>query len=726
MLPGVRVVVIGAGAIGGTVAARMIRDGHDVLLCDLDADHVDAMNAHGLRITGPVEEFSVPATAVLPDGLPDSVERAIVAVKSHHTESAARLLRDRLAPDGFVLSLQNGFTADVLAAAVGGERVVVGFVNFGADYLSPGVVMQGNVATFRIGEPGGPVTDRVRELVAALPWAEATDNIAGYLWSKEAYGAMLFATATSDLSIAEALGSPGYRPLMLGLAREVLAQAPVRPEPFDGFDPDDLEGSLDRLVTFNRASAKSHTGVYRDLMVRHRLTEVDDLAGLAGPLTGYVVELIHAVERGERTCEVANLDLLSAYERLERVGRPLNAVVRALPAPARAAAGSLLGMPVAVKDMIDVAGVPRGNGNPRAMAGPPSTVDGAVVSRLRAAAADVFATSSLLEYAAGAPHPDLPEARNPVDPGRTAGGSSGGSAALVAAGVCPAAIGTDTGGSIRIPASYVGCVGFKPSFGIVPNEGVQALSPSLDHVGVLAVDVASAAAVVAVIGDVPVLEVPDPERVRIGVLVDELADPRVRPGVRSAVQHAIERLRQAGVTLVEVDGAPLRAMHETFEPIILYEAWQEHGSLAEADPGWFGPDTDRLLRMGAEVDEATYRAALARRLQLRPAADAVLDGLDALLGPTVAFVAPAGTPVLDSPEGEVEGLFSMSANLTGQPAVSLPAGKSYGLPVGIQLAGRHGADAALLALAATVERILSRPEPVEGQPPTPAAGGEQR
>ncbi len=725
MLPHVQTVVIGAGAIGGTVAARLIRDGEDVLLCDVDAEHVAALNAHGLRVVGPVEEFTVPARAVLPDGLPDRIERAVVAVKSHHTAAAGTLLRDRLSPDGYVLSLQNGLTAATLAAAVGPDRVVVGFVNFGADQLGPGVVMQGNVATFRVGEPAGGVSERVRALVALLPWAEATDNIAGYLWSKEAYGAMLFATAVSDLTIADALGDPRYRPLLLGLAREVLAQAaqqdpPVRPEPFDGFDPDDLEGSLERLVTFNRASAKARTGVYRDLAIRHRKTEVDDLAGLSGPLTGYVVDVVRAIERGERRCEVANLDLLAAYERLERRGRPLHAVVAALPAPARASDGPLLGVPVAVKDMIDVAGVPRGNGNPRAMAEPPAGSDAPVVARLRRAAADVFATASLLEYAAGAPHPALPEARLPVDPSRTAGGSSGGSAALVAAGVCPAALGTDTGGSIRIPAAYTGCVGFKPSHGVVPLDGVTALSPSLDHVGVLAADVATASAVMAVIGDVVPAPVPSADRVRIGVLRAELDDPRVEPGVRAALQSAIERLTAAGVAVVDVDAAPLQALHPTFEPIILVEAWQEHGARATADPTWFGADTDRLLRLGAAASVEDYRAAVDLRRALLPAADALLADVDALLGPTVAFVAPKGTPVLDSPEGELEGLFSMSANLTGQPAVSLPCGDVDGLPVGLQLAGRRGADAELLAVAVLVESVLVESGLVESGLPAAA------
>src|SRR5207237_2077088 len=123
-------------------------------------------------------------------------------------------------------------------------------------------------ATVRVGEPAGPVSDRVRELADVLPWAEATDNIAGYLWSKEAYGAMLFATAVSDLSIADALDDERFRPLMLALAREVLAQAPVRPEAFDGFDPDDLEGSIDLLVELYRGSDKSRTGIFIILLAR--------------------------------------------------------------------------------------------------------------------------------------------------------------------------------------------------------------------------------------------------------------------------------------------------------------------------------------------------------------------------------------------------------------------------------------------------------------------------
>ncbi len=315
--------IIGAGAIGGTIGAHLARDGHDVLLCDTDQAHVNAINRSGLSIEGPVENFTAAVRAVTPDGLPGSIGRAAIAVKSHHTAQAARLLRGRLAAPGYVVSCQNGLTADAITAVTGPGRLVASFINFGADLVAPGRILQGNAATVRVGEPGGgAITPRVAELARALPYAQATGNIMGFLWGKEAYGAMLFAGAVSPLSIAETLEDPRWRPLMLAIAREVLAQAPVPPEGFDGFEPADLAGSLDRLAAFNRGSAKSHSGVYRDLVVRKRKTEADSqLGALTGPLTGYVVRLIHAIERGERPCDVANLEELAGYERRLRDGR---------------------------------------------------------------------------------------------------------------------------------------------------------------------------------------------------------------------------------------------------------------------------------------------------------------------------------------------------------------------------------------------------------------------
>jgi 2-dehydropantoate 2-reductase len=311
----VKLTIIGAGAIGGTIGAHMFRAGHDITLCDADADYVAAIKKNGLQIEGPVNEFTVNIPAITPDELPDTIEHAIVAVKSLHSASAAALLRDRLSPDGYVLTVQNGLTADALIDAVGADRVISSFVNFGADVMGPGRVMQGNIGTFRVGEiSGGEITQRVRDLADALPYAVATDNVLGYLWGKEVYGAMMWAGAVSDLPIAETLAREAYKPLMIALAEEVLAQAPVKVESFDGFVPDDLYDSLDRLAEFNRKSAKTHSGIYRDLMIRKRKTEVDEVhKDFQGPIFDRVVDMIHDIEEGRRTCEVKNLDELAAF-----------------------------------------------------------------------------------------------------------------------------------------------------------------------------------------------------------------------------------------------------------------------------------------------------------------------------------------------------------------------------------------------------------------------------
>ena len=703
-----RFTVLGSGAVGGTIGAHLVRSGHDVVFCDSDAEHVAALNAHGLHLEGPVDAFTVAVTAVLPADLPTDLGIVLLAVKLHHTREALSCVAGRLAEDGYVVSLQNGHTADLVTAAVGADRLVIGLVNFGADVVGPARVLQGNVATVRIGEPEGPVSQRVRDLAAVLPWAQATDNIAGYVWSKVAYGAMLAATAVSDLSIAHALADPAYRRLFTALSREVLDQAPVVAEAFDGFDPADLEGSVDRLAAFNLASAKTHTGIYRDLAVLHRPTEVAGLLqDLRGPLTAFVAELVLAIERGERRCERANLDLLATYEAAERLGRPLNAVVRLLPAPARAPHGPLLGLAVAVKDMIDVAGQPRGNGNPTSMASPARSTDAPVVARLRAAGADVFALSSLLEFAAGAQHPGLEEARNPCDPGRTAGGSSGGSAALVGAGVCPAALGTDTGGSVRIPAAFCGVVGLKPSHGLLPTKGVEALSPTCDHVGVLGRDVTTTRVMLAALtGAIP------GERhggqLRLGLLCGQLEHPQVEPHVARAVRLALATLTAAGHLVVEVDAGGATALTELNDllgPIVLFEAWAAHRVRFTQDPDQYGPQTRRLLQTAATVEQASYQLALSRRAELLPAAAALLDGLDALVGPCVPFVAPATTPPFDTAEGDLEGLFTGAYDVTGQPAVTVPCHRD-GLPVGLQLAGPVGGDDPLLAVAQEVERCL--------------------
>jgi 2-dehydropantoate 2-reductase len=265
-------------------------------------------------------------------------ETILLATKAHHTKGAARALAPHLSRNGCVVSAQNGLNEIAIADVVGDARTVGAFVNFGADYLEPGVIHYGGHGAVVVGEVDGRMTPRVLAIRDA--WRDfddraiATDNIWGYLWGKEAYGAMLFATALTNDSIADALATPEHRPLYIGLAREMLAVAAargVRPEAFDGFDPnayapaapaEAANASLDALVAHNRKSAKSHSGIWRDLAVRKRPTEVDaqlgvatwlgEQLGVATPLTARVVEMIHEIEGGTRELSRDNLLALHA------------------------------------------------------------------------------------------------------------------------------------------------------------------------------------------------------------------------------------------------------------------------------------------------------------------------------------------------------------------------------------------------------------------------------
>ena len=697
-------VVVGAGAIGGTIGARLARDGHDVLLCDTDADHVDAINQRGLAIEGPVEEFTVHAPAVSPDQLPNGLTIVLLAVKTQHTEAALDAIVPRIAPNGFVVSLQNGVNEPAIAARVGEARTVGAFVNFGADYLAPGRVFVGGRGSLYVGELDGSESERVARLVRDLPDARTTANILGFLWGKEAYGAMLFATAVSDLAIADALAEPRYRTLFVRLAREVLAVAPVTVEAFDGFDPGDLEGSIDRLVEFNRGSAKTHSGIYRDLAVRRRKAETAILEDLDGPLVRRTLELIHQIEDGRRVCEVSNLELLAAYARLDEDSPRLNAVISVLPPAARVVDGPLRGVAVAVKDNIDVRGVVTTNSSTVGVP-PPASEDAPVVTRLRAAGAELLCKTNLLEYAAGSVSPAYGMTFNPLNESRTSGGSSSGSAALVAAGVCDLALGTDTGGSIRIPAAYCGIVGLKPTYGLVPIERVFPLSHTCDHVGTLTRTVAQTATLLGVLAGRR-YELRRAGGLRIGVLRRQLDDTAVVPAVRARVTEAIERLGAAGLQIDDVDLPELELADEALGTIILREAWAVHRELFQREADGYGPGTRALLELGSQVDEKSYRAALADRDRVAAAFAALFEHVDVLAGPTVAYAAPAEDPPVGTPEGDLEGRFTGPYNLAGNPAVSLPCGLVEGdLPAGLQLAAAVGADELLLSVAKLYEEV---------------------
>lgn len=330
------ILIWGAGAIGGTLGAYFARAGEDVLLVDIVAEHVDAVNRDGLAIEGPVEAFTQPLRAVLPRHVHGQFQRIILAVKAHHTQDAVRALKPHLTEGGSVLSAQNGLNELVIAQEIGRERTVGCFVNFGADWLGPGRILFGNRAAVAVGELDGSLSDRAQDYLRLLrifdPAAVVTSNIWGYLWGKLGYGAILFATALTNASMSDNLGSQRHFPVFRGLGREVMAVARARgvqPLGFNGFDPSAFMPEADEAAArrsvadmeeFNRHTAKTHSGIWRDLAVRKRKTEVDAQiaiivplgreAGVPTPLLEQLVALIHDIEQGRRAQSSETLDAL--------------------------------------------------------------------------------------------------------------------------------------------------------------------------------------------------------------------------------------------------------------------------------------------------------------------------------------------------------------------------------------------------------------------------------
>jgi aspartyl-tRNA(Asn)/glutamyl-tRNA(Gln) amidotransferase subunit A len=394
----------------------------------------------------------------------------------------------------------------------------------------------------------------------------------------------------------------------------------------------------------------------------------------------------------------------------------LNAVITMLqPAKRMGGGGSLEGVPVAIKDNIDVRGVVTTNAS---LVGrrPPAAEDSIVVARLRNAGAELLCKTNLLEYAAGSVSPAFGMTFNPRDPRRTSGGSSGGSAALVGAAVCEYALGTDTGGSIRVPAAYCGVVGLKPTAGVVPLDGIFPLSPTLDQVGPLTRTVPQAAALFAIIAARP-LDLRAVATARVGVLRQQLDDEALEPGVHACVEGALDRLEQAGFELTDVEIPELELVDRALEAIVVKEAFEIHRELLEREGRAYGPGTRALIEAGRDLSALAYEQALADRQRVAAAFARLFEHADVLAGPTVAFVAPHEDPAVGTPEGAIEGRFTGPYSLAGIPAISVPCGIAEGdLPAGLQLAAAMGADELLLSVAAESERLSPELGPLANQP----------
>ncbi|MEX2541980.1 MAG: 2-dehydropantoate 2-reductase [Trueperaceae bacterium] len=341
--------IVGAGAIGGILGAHLIEAGCDVTFVEENREHVEAISSSGLRVSG-ARDLTVSARAVTPDEVSGPLGRVLLAVKSRHTEQALATIGPLLAPNGYVVSLQNGLEEYKIARAVGEGRTIGAFLTFGGHYLKPGEVVYGGSGSFRTGELDGERTERIERLrddLSALQNVELTGNIFGFLWAKMALGAIYFATALVSEDVPDQMEDRRYRSLFANLAGEVVAVAAaagVELESFDGFDPQVFRfgkpresREADAAWAAQRAYWLRHsqrrTGVWRDLSIHKRPTEVHGLVGavmgvaeeqgVPVPRLHGLVRLVQGVERGELELGRHNLETLIAIDQeAAEQGRP--------------------------------------------------------------------------------------------------------------------------------------------------------------------------------------------------------------------------------------------------------------------------------------------------------------------------------------------------------------------------------------------------------------------
>jgi 2-dehydropantoate 2-reductase len=317
------ILIIGAGAIGAIVGVHLINAGHVVHFVETNADHVAAVRANGLKLTGAVQQ-TVSVTIMTPDEVKERYPVVLLAVKARHTLDALPTVAAALTPDGCVVSLQNGLEEYKIAEVVGGSRTIGAYLTFGGFYLEPGVVKHGGNGSFKVGEIDGTVTPRVETLAAmlsALQPVGVTNNIFGYLWAKIALGAVYFGTAVVNADVVDIYARDDARAVLEKLCGEVVAVADamsVRIETSDGFDPQAFRADADTAAQAASWDAQRHywaghdngrTGVWRDLAIHRRPTEIDyqitpviDLArrhGIAVPHLERLLYVVKAIEAGQ-------------------------------------------------------------------------------------------------------------------------------------------------------------------------------------------------------------------------------------------------------------------------------------------------------------------------------------------------------------------------------------------------------------------------------------------
>lgn len=447
-----------------------------------------------------------------------------------------------------------------------------------------------------------------------------------------------------------------------------------------------------------------------------------------------VSEAAEAIKRGD----VSPVELIdSVLDRIDSVEPEIRAFATVTADLARSAAraaekeigsgsrrGPLHGIPIGIKDVIETAGIPTSAGSAVRRQHLP-TSDAFVVQRLRASGAVVIGKTHTHEFAMGG---ITPTTRNPWNAKCIPGGSSGGSAAAVAAGECPAALGTDTVGSVRIPAALCGTVGFKPTYGRVSRRGILPVSWSLDHVGVLTASVCDAAVVLQAIAghdqlDACAVRIPTAdysngldagvEGLRIGIptgfFFQRVADDVTRP-----VTAALSVLQSAGAKLRDVCVPLSEYLEATAHTILLPEAAAYHRELFQQQGHMYSDDVRARLQAGRMVPATDYSDALRTRALVRSRWAGMFGDIDVLASPAVPVTAPrVGQTTCDWSDGTSEPVgrslarLALAANIAGLPALSVPCGlSSQGMPVGIQIIGRPFEEVTVLRVGRAYEQAV--------------------
>jgi aspartyl-tRNA(Asn)/glutamyl-tRNA(Gln) amidotransferase subunit A len=425
----------------------------------------------------------------------------------------------------------------------------------------------------------------------------------------------------------------------------------------------------------------------------------------------------------------------AVLERIHRLDGRLNAFITVLDEQAIAQArqaeaelsagqdrGPLHGIPVSLKDLIDTAGI-RTTAGSRIWRDRVPDRTATVARRLEQAGTILLGKCNLLEFAYGIVHPDYGQCNNPWDPQRTSGGSSSGSASSVTAGMGWGSIGTDTGGSIRIPASYCGVVGFKPTYGRVSRHGVFPLSWSLDHVGTLARTVEDTAILLEAIAGVDPLDptssnasVPNyrseldgkVKGLHIGVLEQHLGGDDLHPGVAEAALEAVSELEKAGMVVKKIHLPSLAQADAALLLAILPEGTLVHEKWLRERPQDYAEMTRQQLEMGTLISATDYVRAQRYRSHLLEELLTTFQDVDVLVSPTVAWEAPKEDPTVAAGEGATEARRTGPFNLTGLPSLSLPCGFGKdGLPLGLQVTGAPLAESMVMRVAYTYEQRSS-------------------